>query len=312
MTIERRAVVRNAPMSRSRRPALCSVLLASLALAACERRAASPPAEPPTARTAERSAAEPGTAREAPPVPSAPVEVEIPTEDGIVVHGTLYPGASREAPAVILVHQLGSTRAEWAPLVEALRAPPALTVLAIDLRGHGASTQGPRGDISYGAFDTDAWALTSIDVITAAFYLQNGPAPVRPSRVAAVGSSIGATAVVRAGVNVASLDPLVLLSPGRAYHGVDGILPALDLGARLVLAVSARDEVDSTETAAALARITHGRAEVVDGGAHGVALFAARETLVEELATFLREGLARAPGPAPSVPAAEGAEAPTP
>lgn len=296
-------------MSSARRTAVTAMLAALFSLSACERRVESPTPRPQTAQspTDRRVAAEPTHQ-----APSPPVDVDLATEDGITLRGTLYPGATPDAPAVILAHQLGSTRAEWAPLVEALREPPALTVLALDLRGHGASTRGPRGEISYATFDSDAWALTSIDVITAALYLQNGPAPVRPRRIAAVGSSIGATAVLRAAVNVPALDPLVLLSPGRAYHGVDGILPALDLGSRSLLAVSAREELDSTDTAAALARITHGRVQVVDGSGHGVALFGARATLVDEIATFLREGLAREPGREPPVSAPEADEAPIP
>jgi pimeloyl-ACP methyl ester carboxylesterase len=294
-------------MTLARRTALTSAFLALASLpidAGCERRTGvPPPVEPSTAepRAVEPSAAaaragEPATPGTAP----QPVEVEVPTEDGVLLHATLYPGATRDAPAVVLAHQVGSSRAEWAPLVEALREPPALTVLALDLRGHGASTQSGRGPISYADFDTDAWALTAVDVTTAVFFLSNADAPVRPSRIAAVGSSMGATAVIRAGVNVVSLSPLVLLSPGRAYHGVDGILPAIDLGPRALLAVAAREELDSVETAAALARITHGRVELVDGAAHGVALFAARESLVGEVASFLREQLSLERVQAPS------------
>jgi pimeloyl-ACP methyl ester carboxylesterase len=231
-------------------------------------------------------------------------DVDIPTEDGFTLRGTLHPGATPDAPAVVLVHQVGSARAEWATLVRALREEPALTVLTFDLRGHGESTRGPRGEVSFGGFDTDAWSATSADVAAAVGYLGSPACPVHPRRIGLVGASIGATAAIRSAVGDRNLDPIVLLSPGRAYRGVDGILVATDLGPRSVLAVSARDEADSVETGAALARITHGRARVVDGAAHGVALFAADETLLEAVTSFVREGLARPPG----TPAEAGAD----
>jgi len=105
-----------------------------------------------------------------------------------------------------------------------------LTVLAFDLRGHGESNRSEGGEVSYGGFDTEAWAATSHDVEAAVAYLRSPVAPVQPARIALVGSSIGSTAVVRAAALDPSLDVLVLLSPGRAYRGVDGILPAVPMG----------------------------------------------------------------------------------
>jgi pimeloyl-ACP methyl ester carboxylesterase len=67
-----------------------------------------------------------------------------------------------------------STRSEWAPLLDRLHAHPALSTLALDLRGHGASTAGPDGTtLSYATFDAAAWAGTAQDVLAAVAYVRS-------------------------------------------------------------------------------------------------------------------------------------------
>src|SRR5438552_1717881 len=116
-------------------------LPAVLLLAACSGNV---PASSGTSRAAlPASAATTAVSAARPPAP--PAQVTFTTDDGVTIGATLHPGATPDAPAVVLVHQLGSTRAEWDPLVAQLSHPPALTLLAIDMRGHGESTHGPNG-----------------------------------------------------------------------------------------------------------------------------------------------------------------------
>lgn len=219
------------------------------------------------------------------------VEVRFYTSDGVAIVGTLQPAAHADAPAVVLVHQLGSDRREWAPLVERLGHASSLTTLAIDLRGHGGSTTSETGSVlSYDAFDANAWANTERDVRAAVTYLHDTSPDVTPTHVAAVGASIGGTAVLAAAALDPRIEHLVVLSPGRAYHGFDGITPAMSLGDRPLLAVVARDEEDNVETANALGRLTHGEPMIVEGSAHGIGLFDVPGVL-DRTETFLREAL---------------------
>ncbi len=248
------------------------------------------------------------------PDPSAPeppaLEVEVlpasrsvrfTTEDGVEIVGTLQPAAHADAPAVVLLHQLGSDRSEWAPLLERLHSQPSLTTLAIDMRGHGESTQSASGALDWHAFDTDAWARARLDVRAALAFLRSDDSGVRPERFAAVGSSIGSSAVIAAAAEEPALTTLVTLSPGRAYHGFDAITPAIGLGDRAILAIVAAEEADSVDTAEAYGRIGHTPAVVVPGNAHGVALFALDPSTVDRTEGFLREHLG-APRPGLSVP----------
>lgn len=269
------------------------VLALTLVLAACTSRVSSP--EP--SRGAVVPAA-PDEAVEAPTgdtLPAGPAEIPEPrdvtfvTSDGVTLGATLSPGSRPDAPAVILVHQIASDRSEWAPLVARLREAPALTVLAIDLRGHGASTQGPAGPLDFHAFDTAAWGAIGLDVRAAAAFLTSRESGLLPNHIAVVGSSLGATAAVLAAHDEGRLDPIVTLSPGRAYHGVDAITLVLALGGRALLAVVAREEADGVDTASAFARITRGEPLIVDGNAHGVALFTAAPETLDRVESFLRE-----------------------
>ncbi|MDQ3033757.1 MAG: alpha/beta fold hydrolase [Myxococcota bacterium] len=248
----------------------------------------------------DRRAAPPETtAREAPPAVAAPETIPEPREvrfqasDGVTIAGTLQPGGRADAPLVILVHQLGGSRAEWAPLLERLRERPAVATLAIDLRGHGESTSGPAGaTLSWRELDNAQWALTTEDVLAARDFVRSGESGLTPSRVGIVGSSIGSSAAIAAAARSGEdVHAIAALSPGRAYRGFDAITPATQLGERPFLAIVGQEETDSVETARAMARITGGEAVVVDGSAHGLALLRGSPELLGRLETFLRTSL---------------------
>lgn len=264
------------------RTAPCLVLL----LAACSSDPA-PSAPRPTTREAPLEAIE-AVPDEAPP---APREVRFDTPDGVTIVGELAPAASPEAGAVILLHQLGSDRSEWAPLVERLHAAPSITTLAIDMRGHGESTTSRDGEVEFHTFDRDAWARTQEDVLAALAFLTSDASGVRPSRIGAVGSSIGATAVIAAAAREPRIASLAVISPGRAYHGFDALTPMLELGSRGFFAIVSRDETEGVETAEAMARVTHTDAMVLDATVHGVALFSAEPNTLDRLVDFLRTDL---------------------
>jgi pimeloyl-ACP methyl ester carboxylesterase len=266
------------------RTAVRLVLLCSL-LAACS----SDPA--PSAR--------PSPALEAPVEPAVVVEetppeprvVRFTTSDGVTIVGDLAPATRPDAGAVILLHQLGSDRSEWAPLLTRLHASPSITTLSIDMRGHGESTVSTAGEIEFHAFDNDAWARTQEDVLAAVAFLGSDESGVRPARISAVGSSIGSTAVVAAAAREPRIASFAVISPGRAYHGFDALTPMLELGSRGFFAIVSRDETEGVETAEAMARVTHTDAMVVDGTIHGVAVFAAEPSTLDRLEEFLRGDL---------------------
>jgi pimeloyl-ACP methyl ester carboxylesterase len=260
------------------------IVFALLAMACGE-----PPAPPRPVRAVEVAAPAPPPSEVLP----APREVTFTTNDGVIIAGTLQAAAAPDAPAVILVHQLSSTRAEWRPLLDRLRAEPAFTTLAIDMRGHGASTTSVAGPIDWQSFDDDQWRATRLDVLAAVTFLDGPESGVHASAIAGVGSSIGSTAVVAAAAEEPRLRPLVTISPGRAYHGFDALTPAMSLHDCPIFAIVARGEPDSVDTADAFGRLTHTPEYVAAGTTHGVLLFGEVPVTLDEVEDFLRTRLDR-------------------
>jgi pimeloyl-ACP methyl ester carboxylesterase len=115
-----------------------------------------------------------------PPPPGRPVRLA--ASDGVPIAGSYWPGATPEGPAVLLLHGINADRdmfAEQALWLHDL----GFAVLAIDLRGHGASGAAER---SFG------WN-EGRDAAAALRFLR-AHAPKR--RVAVIGSSLGGAAAL--------------------------------------------------------------------------------------------------------------------
>jgi len=155
---------------------------------------------------------------DAPPGTPPPAEITFVAADGATIAGTYWapPDPLTEA-CVVFVHQLSSTRAEYAPVIERLRGKAHL--LAFDMRGHGASTDGGEaGKLDWQHFGSSDWAQVETDLGTGVEWLGTKGAG---SRCVLVGASIGSSAVVRyVGANPDRARALVLLSPGLAYRGL--------------------------------------------------------------------------------------------
>jgi pimeloyl-ACP methyl ester carboxylesterase len=246
-----------------------------------------------------------------PDVLRGPAAVQFPSEDGWTLAGTLYSARAADdtGAAVVLVHQLGSHRWEWAPLVDRLQRGRTVTVLALDLRGHGESTRGPHGVTPWESFGTDParWAGLPGDVLAAVRFLRTSGA-VR--RVALVGSSIGASAALVTAANDADVSALVLLSPGLGYHGIDAAEPMRRyvLSHRPALLLAGGQDPQSAQAVPALGagagpEVT---AEVLGGTPeHGVGMLNRATERWDRLDQWLRTALQvppRAPPPRPHAP----------
>lgn len=283
------ALVRSAnggtAVGEDRRMRFAALLLSLLALA-CSSERRETPSSPP-ARTDPAPAPEPSAP---PPEPlPEPREVRIQTADGVTLVGDLR-AADPRRPLVVLVHQLGSTRAEWEPLVR--RLGPQFDTFAFDLRGHGESTRRGDEEVAYARFEASDWARLPEDVRAVLRHLREEE-NLEPPRIALVGSSIGSSAAIVAAANEPSVSAVVAISPGRAYRGIDAITPVTSLGERPLLAVASRGEPPSAEAASDMARIApRGEVLLVDGDRHGVAVFEAAPESLDRVERFLREALA--------------------
>jgi pimeloyl-ACP methyl ester carboxylesterase len=201
--------------------------------------------------------------------------VTFPTEDGGVIHADVY-GEGRHG--VLLVHGARFDRASWHEQAAELVAA-GFRVLAIDLRGYGAS-RGPGDDDAYSA-------PFYRDVLAAVRHLHTSGSDT----VSVVGASLGGIAAADASIAAepGEIDRLVLL----AAHP-DG--PPEELKGRKLFVV-ARDDASGTGPRLPRIRDHYERAPepkellIIDGSAHAQHIFRTEHGthLMREIIRFLTE-----------------------
>jgi len=216
-----------------------------------------------------------------PSAEAAGTRVSFPSGDGVVIAGEFHEAASHPAPAVLLVHMLSRTHADWGGLPERVR-DAGITALAIDLRGHGQSSGSPQ----------DLQAMVG-DVRAAALWLSTRP-NVRGDQIAIVGASLGASLALLAAVNVPQVRAIALLSPSLDYRGLrtDNSL-IKRLGSRSIwLAASDQDPLALRSLHDIAAEPSGPREQHVSSTlAHGTVLLDKDGDLARSLVDWLRRSL---------------------
>lgn len=135
-----------------------------------------------------------------PELPPGAAEVAIPTADGMRLAAAFWRGASARGAGVVLVHEADGDRTSWAPFVGALR-DRGVAVLAIDLRGHGASRSQHGVDLGplVAAGDPSLFREMHADAIAAVRWLaKDGKCDAK--RIAVAGARTGASIALDATV----------------------------------------------------------------------------------------------------------------
>jgi pimeloyl-ACP methyl ester carboxylesterase len=107
---------------------------------------------------------------------------------------------------------LTRSRADWDAVANSL-ADAGIHALAIDFRGHGASTAGPPG-----ADGGTNLARLILDVQAARVFLVARADVVIPSAIGIAGASLGANIAILEGAGDPAVRSLALLSPGLDYR----------------------------------------------------------------------------------------------
>ena len=202
---------------------------------------------------------------------------------------TLYPSAVGDADSgaggVVLIHDLGGSRAVWDTLASQL-SRAGFAVLAVDLPGHGASP----GD--WQTMGGDDWVAVAEQLDEARDALADAGAD--PFRIAYAGAGLGANLALTAAHRTGDAAALVLVSPGWEIQGVDvrGIVGGLKQ--RPVLLIAAEGDSYATATAHGMKAEAPGFCELrlYPGTAHGVGLLDVSEHAREQLVAWLKLVLA--------------------
>jgi alpha-beta hydrolase superfamily lysophospholipase len=202
---------------------------------------------------------------------------------------------TQPSPACLLLHQLGADKSTYSSLQDAL-AQGGISSLAIDFRGHGASTQG--GNLDYHEFSNEDWASLTADIEGGLNFLRS-QANVDKTRLAVVGASIGANLAVIAVADdtIRGGQPpvtcMALLSPGVNYHDVQPLSRAHDLGLMPVLIVSGTADAQSYGGSQSMSQAARG-GELIsfNGRAHGTDLLKPNADMMGKVVDWIKTHIA--------------------
>lgn len=209
------------------------------------------------------------------------------TDDGVTIAGTLYEGSKHPAPAVILLHMLTRSRDDWQPVADRL-AEAGIHALAIDFRGHGASSRGPLG--SDGEPDL---ARMVFDVQAARVFLLSRPDLVKPGQIGIAGASLGANVAILEAASDGAIRSLALLSPGMDYRALRAEAAMRKYAPRPVLFVAATNDPYATRSVKQLSALGGGLREIKtpEKAGHGTTMLAHDPDLVRVLVDWFERTL---------------------
>lgn len=215
------------------------------------------------------------------------------TGDGVHVAATYRDSGAAASGGLVLLHMMNHTRADWRDF-SALAAKENFCSVAIDLRGHGESTQGPGGKkLDWHQFKDVEFQGMIRDVEAAYGYLIKEK-NVDPGRIGIVGASIGANLAVKfAAAHPGAVRAVVLLSPGRDYRSVK-IDADVNRFAGKMFFYASRGDRYSFDSCAALAAAAKDRAvgrTLDQGEAHGTDILTARPAAGAEIVAWLKQNI---------------------
>lgn len=207
------------------------------------------------------------------------------TQDGVTIAGRYYEPLARSAPAILLIHMLTRSSADWVPAATEL-SDAGFAVLAIDLRGHGASA-GTAPTVETG----DASPLL-LDVRAALGFLEARP-EVTPGRIGICGASIGANLAMLAAADDAAVFSIALLSPGLDYLRLRIEAATRKYGPRPALLVVGSNDPYAVRSVRQLTTLGPGPREVMTlpSAGHGTTLLARAPELLAALVDWFRRTL---------------------
>ncbi len=208
------------------------------------------------------------------------------TTDDVTIVGNYWSGSDT---AVLLIHMMPATKESWNDFASTLNKE-GMTVLAIDLRGHGESIKQNNNLLDFQKF-TDEQHQSSIKDVEASvsFLKQQGV-----TRIYLAGASIGANLALQYQADHPDIKKSVLLSAGLNYKGVLTEPPAAKLreDQEVFLAAGTQDGRSlnsASEMAKRIASLIKGEKElkIYETSAHGTDLFNVDPNLISQLVNWL-------------------------
>jgi len=199
-------------------------------------------------------------------------KVTFKTRDGITITGNYFKPLRKQAPVFLLLHMMPATKESWNEFASIIQKN-GYAALAIDLRGHGESTDRNGIRLDYKEFKDEEHRSSMNDIASAKEFLA-GQSDVDMSRIAIAGASIGANLALWQASIDKDVRLIMLLSPGLNYRGIlaDELAPGFK-GHVYILA--SEGDTKAAEGSRKLAGIFSGetKMEILKGDLHGTNMF---------------------------------------
>ena len=204
---------------------------------------------------------------------SAQRRVTFRAEDGATLTAAYYEPSQRPAPAIVLLHMLRRSHADWDAAASELSSA-GFAVLALDYRGG------------------EQLASYALDVRAAKAFLRDRT-DVIPGRIGIAGASIGANLAVLDAADDPGVASIALLSPGIDYRGLRSEAAMKKFGARPALLAGSTKDPYAARTIRHFATIGPGLREVrlTDAVAHGTVLLSRDPQLIPALVDWFKRTL---------------------
>lgn len=216
-------------------------------------------------------------------------KAEFNTEDGVTIVGDYFPPTGRAiSPVAILLHMYRNDRSTWAPLIQPLHEA-GFAVLAIDLRGHGESTNPTNMKLAERVVSRDPKLFNNMykDVQAAIKWVRQQP-NVDQEMLVLVGASVGCSVAIDVMARDPSVDAIVCMTPGTNYLGVNSTKHIAKTGDRPILLLATEKEREATDALAKSADNATGKI-VGPGKVHGTRMFGKVKGIEAKITAFVRK-----------------------
>ncbi|MBD3402735.1 hypothetical protein GF420_07555 [candidate division GN15 bacterium] len=158
--------------------------------------------------------------------------IEVVTDDSLRLHAELTTVDTTEAaPLLVMLPMRGYNGQSYDTFITAalryltadtsVSDMPAPHMLAVDLRGHGESTQRTGESVHYGTMTAAEYTKMPSDVARLLRrVIADTTIRIDTSRIMIVGASIGANTAIMATQHLPGVRRAVMLSPGKEYHSL--------------------------------------------------------------------------------------------
>lgn len=189
-------------------------------------------------------------------VPAFAADVTLTTSDGVSLHAQTWGSGAK---GVVLVHGAGRDVDDWSYFGDRLEQR-GFHVIAVDLRGHGQSSEPA-------TLTDEDYPKMVADIAAASAWLRANGA----TEIHLLGAELGANLVVHAGAADTGVTDIALLSAGMNRNGVSTPSTLETYGGRAVLIVTGEDDQYGSRSASVLEGKAQGPAytEYLTGDAVG-------------------------------------------